>query len=208
MNSAKFGDYSSPMDLVSPKICNFGALSATGISHASSNGSVQRQRVSDPPGLPGNGGSATRQGAANDGGANGGSASGAGAGAGAGGGGQGGGGGGQGGLGSGAPTIPILLRTPPNQLQKLYDMDWYFNMNREQMLALLHRHWCLYTNEQPRQNVTRQTVWPGFRVIFSGQLDIYDPYPSEEDLVELDFNGDWYYFQCSIERIIVERVAP
>ncbi|KDP30634.1 hypothetical protein JCGZ_16199 [Jatropha curcas] len=201
MDSDKFEEYSSLVDLVYS-----GALSATGKSHA--NGFFKRQRVSHYPGLPSNGGSATDEAVENYG-ANGGGGAVAGRdGEGSGGGGEGGGGGeALGGGGGGALRIPILLRTPRNELQQLYEIDLYSDMNREQVLDLLHHHWCLYANQPPRQNVTRETVWPGFRVIFCGLLDIYDPYPDEEDFVELDFNGDWFQFHYRIERIIVERLA-
>ncbi|KDP30633.1 hypothetical protein JCGZ_16198 [Jatropha curcas] len=209
MDSAKFEDNSSPVDSVSPEICNSGALSATGMSHASPDGFVKRPRVSYYPGLPSNERSVTHQGAANYG-ANGGG----GAGAGAGGGGQGGQGGGGSGRGGGGgvrvtprPKIPILLRTPQNELYQLYEIELYSNMNLEQVLALLHHYWCLYTNQQPRQNVSWETVWPGYIVKFSCLRHICNPYPDEEDFMELDFDGDWSQFRYGVERIIVVRLA-
>ncbi|EEF31410.1 hypothetical protein RCOM_0606900 [Ricinus communis] len=59
----------------------------------------------------------------------------------------------------------------------------------------------------PRQNITRESVWPGHRVIFQGLLNVYEPNPVEEDYVELDFEGDWASFQYRIEQIIVEPLA-
>ncbi|XP_048231932.1 uncharacterized protein LOC125370453 isoform X2 [Ricinus communis] len=133
-----------------------------------------------------------------------------GAGAGGDGDGAGGGGGGGGGDGGGVANflnIPIFSRTPGNPLQLLSHFLLLPEMNRNQVLTALHHVWCNFANEQPRQNITRESVWPGHRVIFQGLLNVYEPNPVEEDYVELDFEGDWASFQYRIEQIIVEPLA-
>ncbi|EEF43000.1 hypothetical protein RCOM_1299390 [Ricinus communis] len=64
------------------------------------------------------------------------------------------------------------------------------------------------THEQPRQNVTRETVWAGYRVIFlRDPPDVHGPQPVEENNLELDFDGDWAHFKQFISVIIVEVEA-
>ncbi|EEF42999.1 hypothetical protein RCOM_1299180 [Ricinus communis] len=122
----------------------------------------------------------------------------------------GGGGGGGGGAANFVFLIPICLRTPDGLLVLLNHVPMFQLqfMTRDLFLNILHAYWCLHTNEQRRQDITRETVWPGYRVSFlSDWPDVHGPEPVEEHDLELDFDGDWSYFNHFLAVIIVEAEA-